>query len=148
MRPAHHAAAGLAGGAGVLLLTGSVGAALAFALVSVLLDLDHVADYLAFGVPPRTVHKFFTPGHSGIWGRTVFLLHSHELLLTLLLFWAAGAPPLWAKASIVGLAGHLALDEWGNRRRAFHLRLPALYYFFLYRLARGFRGEALLIPKY
>ncbi|MEW5775051.1 MAG: hypothetical protein AB1916_16150 [Thermodesulfobacteriota bacterium] len=147
MKPSQHAAAGLAGGAAALLLTGSAEAALAFALSTVLMDLDHVVDYLLFGAPPRTLRRFLAPGDAGVWGRVVFVLHSYELLLVLALFWMEFDPPQWGGAVLAGMAAHLLMDEWGNRRKGFHLRLPVLYYSFLYRLSRGFRGEALLIAK-
>lgn len=147
MRPQHHAVSGLAGGAAVLLVTGSAAAAAAFALAAALLDLDHVADYLLFGARPLSLRRFLAPGDAGMWGRTVFILHSHELFLGLALYWVQAGPPLWVQAAIAGMGAHLLLDEIGNRRPSMHVRLPALFYWFVFRLSRGFRGEALLIAS-
>ncbi len=140
MRPVVHVGVGVVGGALLATLFHSSACGLAFGGTTVLTDLDHAVDYVLFSPPPRTLANFFKRGHCRTWSRLVYALHSYELFLlgACLGFWLDN--PV-VTAGLLGYGIHLILDEGGNRLPFRPIRIPPLFYFFLFRLCKGFRPE-------
>lgn len=111
-------------------LGGPAGPALAAALASVLVDLDHLADYLWWRGGWRGVSDFFHSFHSHSVTRLALLAHSWELaaLGGLWLWWLGW--PAWPAAAWTGWVYHLAWDQIVNP-----VGWP--FYFLVYRLAHG-----------
>jgi hypothetical protein len=105
-----HMLAALPLGGGYYLSEGSAPLAMAAAAASVLVDLDHVPDYLWWRGGWRGLGDFFAAFHERRVPRLILMVHSWELLL---LAWAlvlALGSPAWPKALAVGWAYHLAWD--------------------------------------
>lgn len=136
MKAAHHGAVSLASGGLLWLGLGSQGAGVACFLTGLLLDLDHVVDYLCHRPRENTLADLVDVCESCRLDRVVLPLHSWELLVLAVLA-AAVFPqqrPLLVGAA-VGLGTHLLTDQISNpvTRRA---------YFMLHRWRHGFRRRA------
>lgn len=119
MAPQGHAVISVGIGALIWFLTRSVASAVTALAVGVLMDADHVLDYL------------------WMWrGRTDRLwvpLHSYELAAPMLIAtWLSNWSPLLLAATVAHL-GHLVTDQLSNR-----LSNPFVY-FLMYRASRKFR---------
>ena len=115
MKLTQHIAASLPLAAGVYLTTNSYsGAALAVA-GSVLIDLDHLPDYLYFRGGWRGVKDFFDVHNNHRVPTALLFFHSWELVILLGLLAWFGLSPEWLKAVSLGMAYHLVLDRIFNR---------------------------------
>ena len=122
--------------------TGSPALTAGIAAGGFLIDVDHMVDYVLF-----ERQRDFRPGAflryylSGRVERMVLALHSYELftLLTALAWWI-DSPALWGY--LIGGAMHLTLDLIFNGELT--PRSIVAFYSFGYRLAHGFRADALL----
>lgn len=143
MRPMAHGVAGVVLGGAVLAWTRDPGLALMTGGSTFLWDLDHAVEYLFHqGSRGASLSHFLGKGQAATWPRLVFLLHGYEWLAGLgVLAWAWASPEL--TMITLGGAVHLLMDEWGNRRPRNRHRIHALFYFFLFRLSRGFRSRDL-----
>ncbi|MFH1060725.1 MAG: hypothetical protein V1797_18855 [Pseudomonadota bacterium] len=130
MRSKAHAVAALPLAGAWWGLDGGAGPALAAALASVLVDLDHVSDYLWWRGGWRGLKDFFHSFHTHRVTRLALLAHSWELIAVagLGLWW--GGWPVWPAAIWAGWAYHLAWDQASNP-----VGWP--FYFLVYRLAHG-----------
>ncbi len=129
-----HAAAALPLAAAVHWAGGSLTAAGLAGAASVLVDLDHVADYVWWRGGWRGVDDFFASYHAHRVTRLLLLMHSWELLLP---FWgllALLAAPAWLWALAVGWSFHLVLDQLANP-------VGLGFYFLAYRSRRGFERQ-------
>ncbi len=106
-----------------------------------LLDLDHLADYLCFRRRWLGIRDFFTVAHQTLWPRLVLALHSWELLAVAGVGLGLALGPAWAGCLVAGWAWHLAFDQLGNPVRP-------LFYFLAYRASRGFARDRLLKPGF
>lgn len=136
--PVHAATSAVLCGA-VYAATGSQTAAAASWLSGVFIDLDHVADYLAFSGERFSIARFFSWCEEDGGRAAVFWLHSWELLVLLLMTAA------WLRADalfglVLGAGVHLAMDQVGNRRGR-----SVWYYFLGYRWLT--RPQRLQDPK-
>lgn len=140
MRLWQHSLAALPLGAALYWAGGDAAAAASGAAASVLLDLDHLLDYLRWRRGWRGFGDFFGTSLRHQWPTGLFLLHCWELvpLIAVGLYLVAG--PVWALALAAGWAWHLALDQIAN-----HVH-PA-FYFFSFRAHRGFCLPAMLSPE-
>ena len=117
--------------------------ALGCLLGGTLIDVDHVADFVAERGGWEGREAFERHFYDNRMRRLVLVLHGFDLLLAagLLLLWrgahAALAAGLWG--AWLGGTVHLLCDWWWNPLR------PGGY-FFLYRARYGFRAERLLDP--
>lgn len=131
MRMTGHALAAvpLAGALGWL--TGNWPAAGAAAVFSVLLDLDHLPDYIYWRGGWRGLGDFFETNHRHQVDRLLLFMHGWEWPLPagLLLWWWLG--PAWALCLAAAWAYHLAWDS------ALNPVAPG-FYFFARRAAAGF----------
>ncbi len=134
MKVSSHIAVSAAASAAVYLVSGSIAAAIGCLIGGVLIDLDHVVDYvLNYGPairPARLFHAFKYESMKHI----VVFLHSWELVFAALVaLWLTGWEPF--AAGLAGGAGlHLLLDTLFNKHSA-----PA--YFISFRLFHGFSGR-------
>jgi len=115
MRPAHHLAASGAVSGVLFALTRDAELALASAFSGVLLDLDHIPDYLAQPGRSRSVSDFVQACLRKELNRVYLVLHAWELLVGAALvtaFTGYGSVPL---GLFLGFFHHMLLDHFGNR---------------------------------
>ncbi len=117
---------------------GSFAAAFWAAVGSVLIDCDHIADYVLWNRGWGGMGHFFASCEDGRLGRLYLLLHSVEWLIFLWVLVGTGIAAPWGVGLTIGLSGHLLLDWIGNR----HLVQPSFYWLW-YRASNGFDGNAL-----
>jgi hypothetical protein len=134
-----HMLAALPLGGAYYLGEGSAPLALAAATASVLVDLDHVPDYLWWRGRWGGVSDFFEAFHDKRVPRIVIVVHSWELML---LAWGLilglGAPA-WLKALAVGWLYHLCWDQLTNS-------VDCKFYSLIHRARQGFQRR-LLKPR-
>lgn len=120
----------------IYLAAGDAGAALSFAAVAVLIDLDHLVDYwreTGFNRQVRVFLRYFDqrrPIHSYL------PLHGWEWPLQCLAVAVAAGAPAWVWSGMAGWMAHLILDHRYNR-------LTPFAYFFLYRWSVRFEAGAI-----
>jgi hypothetical protein len=139
---AAHAAASVPLALAVGLATGSSGYALTAALASVLIDLDHIPDYIYDRGGWRGVRDFFAVCERGEMDTVVLALHGWEWPILLCGGWLAGLLSPWLAAVGLGLGYHLAFDWIGNRPL-----LAPWFYWIAYRAGKGFAAKKLLCQK-
>lgn len=115
--------------------------ALIAAAASILIDMDHVSDYLLETrrwFKPLGVFAFYREGQ---FSRIFLLLHSWELV-AILLITGYQLEQAWVMALGTGFAFHIAMDTlcWCVLRS----RVTPLLYFFGYRLSRRFSADRIL----
>jgi len=124
MQPPGHLLVSIGVGVAIYGLTNSATASAAAAGLGVLIDLDHLFDYLLWA-SSRSRDKLY------LW------LHSYELLLPLFLWWIRPEGNALALGLLLGAATHLLTDQLTNRVGPFT-------YFVVYRMAKGFRMSCLV----
>ncbi len=139
MTPWGHLAAALPLAGGIYLAAGPAAAAAAGA-ASVLVDLDHLADYLWLHrgrFHPLGFYRDYRRHHTP---KLVLALHSWELaLMALGAAWLWAGPP-WLLALAGGWLYHLACDQAANR-------VGAPFYLLSFRALRGFERSRLPCPQ-
>ena len=117
--------------AGIYLTTRSLAATVLAGAASVLIDVDHVPDYIYFRRGWRGLGDFFATCYQSRLRKTFVCLHAWEWVLaawTGLLLWS-GPPWLWAVG--VGITYHLILDQVSND-------VTPSFYWISYRARHGF----------
>jgi len=138
MRPAYHMVASGAFGIPIYFFSGSLIFTGCFAATGVAVDLDHFVDHCFFSNRPLRFKKFFQKGLPLTYSRLVFALHSYEFLfICILIALRINSPSIWGVT--VGWLFHLLLDEISNRLPSEPHKLNLFFYFFTFRLLRGFR---------
>jgi len=140
MSPWGHLAAAVPLAGAAYLAGGSPLGAAASGAASVLLDLDHVADYLWLQKGRFRLHGFFSDYRSHLTPKLFLFLHSWELALMALvvaLLWPA--PPL-VLYLVAGWIYHLACDQLSNR-------VGPAFYFLSFRYSKGFERSLLPCPQ-
>ncbi len=142
MSPGGHLVFTAAACAGAAALTGSAPLTVAIAAGGFAIDVDHGIDYVLFerqrDLRPGAFLRYYLSGQVR-WA--VLVLHSYELFALLgLLAWWTDSTMLWGY--LWGALMHLALDICVNG--AYTPRSITAFYSFGYRLAHGFRMDALL----
>lgn len=103
-------------------------------VASLLLDADHVADYLRWVGPRWNLEALTTGSYFRESRKVMVLLHSWELAILLVVAGLRTAAPKYRSAFLglgVGMLGHLALDQvWYHQ--------PTGLYFLVVRLLHGF----------
>lgn len=100
--------------AGVYVATRSLTAAVLAGASSVLIDVDHVPDYVYFRGGWRGLRDFFRTCYQGRLVKTFVLFHAWEWAIgcwMLILAWSA---PQWILAVAAGITYHLVLDQVFN----------------------------------
>ncbi|MBF0481151.1 MAG: hypothetical protein HQK81_10155 [Desulfovibrionaceae bacterium] len=144
MKLSQHAAASLPLGLTVLAATGSAGYALAAALASVCIDLDHILDYLIARRGWRGVKDFFAVCARAEFVKIHLVLHAWEWPIILCGGFGAGLVSPWLAAIGLGFGYHLVFDYLFNRP----LPRPGLFYWLSYRAGKGFALDKLICPQY
>ncbi|MBF0611599.1 MAG: hypothetical protein HQL55_10795 [Magnetococcales bacterium] len=101
------------------------------------LDLDHVVEYkFHYGVE-APLAELLRPGSIAQWPQLIFVLHGYEWVVGLVLAaWYWQVPEIMGL--IIGILVHLLMDEAGNRLPDNRHRIHPLFYFFTFRLIKGF----------
>ncbi len=134
-----HMLAALPLGGAYYLSQGSAPLALTAAAASVLVDLDHVPDYLWWRGGWHGLGDFFESFHEQRVSRIFIVVHSWELMLlawALILTWGATA---WLQALAVGWTYHLLWDLATNS-------VGFCFYSLVHRARQGFERR-LLKPR-
>lgn len=131
MKVLGHIAAAVPLSIAVQLTTGSGQASAAAAAASVLVDVDHLPDYLYWRGGWRSLEDFFAAFHQKKTTWLVICLHAWEwtALSGALIFTLGG--PLWLKAAWAGWLYHLIWDQFTNQ-------VSPWFYFFCFRASKGF----------
>jgi len=137
MRPAWHVAVGVGLGAAAYQMTSDWRMAASFTAAEVLVDLDHALEHMCRSDRPFCLKTFFGKRNSLDWPKMVFILHAYEWVILLTISSVYFSRPVLGAAAL-GLAVHLLLDEIGNRRFIARGYFAPGFYFFSYRLYRGF----------
>lgn len=140
MSPGGHLAAALPFVAAVYLAEGSPLGAITAGAASILVDLDHVADYIWMQRGRFHLRGFYTDYRRHLTPKLFLLLHSWELALLALVFallWSA--PPLLL-CLVAGWIYHLSCDQAANR-------VGPAFYFITYRYLKGFQRSLLPCPQ-
>lgn len=146
LRPVSHIIAAGAMAAPAYVITHSTEATAAFCAASVVMDVDHLMDYFIFGERPLTATAFFRPGAPEKWERLIFLLHSYEFIAVMAaLSIYSSIPIMWPISA--GFAVHLLMDEVGNRMPWKATRIRPFFYFFTFRLLKGFRRAGISMRR-
>lgn len=143
MRPTQHLIAGVGLGVFVYQTTQNWQFAVNSAVTEVLLDIDHTIEHLIWSQRPFCLRTLLSSYDTLAWPWVFFIFHSYEFLASLILLaWYFKISFLWP--FILGASVHMLLDEFGNRLPWVSHRLAPGFYFFSYRLFRGFRTSALM----
>ena len=124
---------------GVFYIFGSWAAAAASLVSGIFIDMDHLLDYFVnYGIN-FDFRKFYSACSEVRFKRLFLLLHSYEFLLIMwVLIYAMKLGLVW-KGAAIGFTQHIVLDQLFNSRSD----AKKLKYFFLYRLMKGFRRDAI-----
>jgi hypothetical protein len=117
---------------------GSMAAAFTAAASSVLIDCDHVADYVLCNRGWGGVGGFFAACEEGRLRRLYLVLHAFEWLILLWVLIGTGIAAPWGVGLTIGMSGHLLLDWIGNR----HIVQPSFYWLW-HRAVNRFDGNRL-----
>lgn len=124
--------------AGYAAAGGSWSAAFMAGASSVLLDLDHISDYVLCNRGWGGLKHFFESCEEGRLDRLYLVLHSFEFVIFLWLLIGFGIAAPWGVGLTIGVSGHMLLDWLGNR----HIVQPSFYWLW-FRAQNGFDGNAL-----
>jgi len=139
MRPTQHIIISTGVGVLVSLWLKSWAAGVACLIGGVLIDLDHVVDYvIAKKEITFDYKKFVDYCDNDTTGRIYLILHSWEALIIMWLF--IPLEPIFIGA-LVGITVHLMCDQFSNP-------LAPLCYFISYRSKHGFERSKLFCQKY
>lgn len=147
MRPFAHLAVSPLVGTVVYAVSGSWQAGFCAGTATVLMDIDHVIDFLFFSPRPLNLPRFLlAPDSTTTWTRLVYILHSYELMVMMtVISCLAHHVSIWGVTA--GMWVHLIMDECGNRQQSKPLTIPALFYFFLYRAKYSFVRSSISRPR-
>ncbi len=114
-------------------------------MLGVFTDLDHFPDYLVHSrFRIASLKEFFFLCHNTKLSKLYLVLHSYEIVpLLFLIFHLIG----WNNFTIgitTGYILHLTVDQFTNMR---DFACKPLFYFFTYRLSKGFKRELLVKGK-
>ncbi len=137
MRPKAHVVTSVIFFLPVYMFTNSIIMSFLFCLTQVLVDIDHVFDYLFFSKKPYSLKKFFQKGNPLTWSNVVFFFHSWEWVAILFGF-CLNTKNIFAWAVFGGYFLHMAADEVINRITYKILKIDKFYYFFIFRCINNF----------
>ncbi|RJQ22392.1 MAG: hypothetical protein C4560_02385 [Nitrospiraceae bacterium] len=109
-------------------------------LSGILIDMDHIIDYIReYGFPFR-IKSFFNVCNTSRFNKLVLIFHGWEWVILIgLLAWYSEWPA-WLVSIATGFSLHLALDTFSNAR-------TFRSYFFLWRLKMNFDHDIAFIRK-
>jgi hypothetical protein len=141
MKVSHHVAASLPLGLAVKLTTGSTGYGVAATLASILIDFDHIPDYLIARGGWFGIQDFLTTWYHVKMDKVQLVLHAWEIPILLCGGWLLGIVPAWLAAIGLGIAYHLVFDQICNKGT-----MPG-FYWFIHRAAKGFAASRLFCQE-
>lgn len=127
----------------LLSISHSLQMALTCLLAGILIDLDHVFDFLFFSKEKLSVRSVFLWCNQAKWQKVTLIFHSYELffVLAVAVFYFPNAVLM---GFLFGMGLHLLLDQFGNRYFNKIFRLNLFFYFMIYRTLKGFKKENML----
>ena len=120
--------------------SGNLAAACMAGASSVLIDCDHVLDYLLYNKRWGGMRHFFASCEEGRLPRLHLILHSFELVIFLWLLVGTGTAAAWGVGLTIGVTGHMLMDWVGNR----HL-VKQSFYWLWFRAVHRFDGAELYL---
>ena len=100
-------------------------------IAGVLIDIDHLPDYLASRNAKLDISHFFRFFEEQLLKKSFVVFHSWELLIILFFICWSGGWNLWLAGLLIGTAQHMILDQIFNPASAYS-------YFFIWRLKNNF----------
>jgi hypothetical protein len=120
--------------------SGSLAAAFMAGTSSVLIDCDHVLDYLLCNKRWEGMSHFFASCEEGRLPRLYLALHAFEWVILLWLLVGTGVAAAWGVGLTIGVTGHMLMDWVGNR----HI-VKQSFYWLWYRAVNRFDGNELYL---
>lgn len=143
MKFSHHVVTSTILSGAVYAVTGSTPMAVSTVASGILIDLDHVLDFLVFSNKKFTLKNMFVWCDKCQWEKVTLLLHSWEMMFFLAcLAGITGNPVLLG--IVIGAGFHLTGDQIVNPRKN---PLHRYFYFLGFRIAKGFRREHILVES-
>jgi len=146
MKAIVHVYSSAALGGVVYIVTSSQVASVSAFLSGILIDIDHIFDFLIFSREKFSVRNFFSWCDDGRWEKISMPFHSYELYL-LLVITTYYFPNNMLLGFLFGLGLHLVLDQIWNCHLRKELRLFKYFYFLSYRFYTGFHKSKLQVGK-
>ena len=141
MSPAVHFVTSLVGAGIVYGMFGSFISAVIFIVSGVLLDLDHVFDYIReHHLKSFSIKRLFETCDEDDFEKIVLIFHSYEFLFILWIVITIFKLGIFWIALALGMTMHLVLDQLRNN-------VFALTYFLTYRWMKKFDMEHIFIKK-
>ncbi len=100
----------------------------------VLIDCDHLIDYLLKFRKHFRVKEFFDAYYDGKMLFIIIVFHSWELLLLLNIYAFLISGNMWIRGITLGFTQHVALDQAFSKRSRWK-------YFFIWRVKKGFNAN-------
>ena len=111
-------------------------------LSGILIDLDHLLDFLILSGEKFSIKNLFGWCNEGRWKKITLIFHSYELFALYAVAVYYHPHPLMVGV-FFGVGLHLLLDQIGNRYLLKNMALHQLFYFLTFRVISGFRKERL-----
>ena len=141
LSPAVHFATSLVGAGIVYSMFGSFISAVAFFASGVLVDLDHLLDYLKeYNMRGLSVHRFFKTCYEDKFKKAILIFHSYEFLFIFWIVITIFRLDIFWIALALGMTMHLVLDQLRNN-------VFALSYFLTYRWIKNFNTKDIFIER-
>lgn len=130
----------------LLWITHSLQVALFSLLGGVLIDVDHLFDFIIFSGRKASVKNFFLWCEQAKWERVTVIFHSYELFLimSVIVYYFPNAALV---GFLCGMGLHLCLDQIGNRYFNKVFSLNQFFYFITYRIKSGFKKENMVVTR-
>jgi hypothetical protein len=127
-------------------ITASGPIAVSLFISGVLIDLDHLPDYLLLAKEKFSFRSFFSWYHDRKWQKIYIVFHSYELMALLVMasFWLRNGAFIGMTS---GCLLHMVMDQIGNIRMKPGERLSPWFYFFLHRCQAGFEKKNLTVDN-
>jgi hypothetical protein len=144
MKPSVHI--GLGAGLGMLIyqFTHSWELTIVSAITEIFWDIDHLVEYFLYCNRVQNFRAFLNSYDRIQWPRMMFILHSYEIIIFLLIL-SAIQRNMFLWGITIGAAIHLLTDEIGNRLPHLSCKLYPWFYFLSYRAAKRFISKRLTL---
>ena len=150
MNAEYHVVASIPIAASFYAATGSFLTVAGVFLGGVLIDVDHLLEYwLDEGFNVR-IKEFFAYGNQGGTSRFLFIFHSYEVIIILILCSFALPVKAIIWSVIAGMSVHLVLDYINILNKLGYRWYSCIIFSFFFRLALGFRRdliEKMVLPR-
>lgn len=120
--------------------TNSIAMAASAFISGILIDLDHLLDFILLSGETFSVRGLFSWCNEGRWDRLILIFHSYELYLACVIYSYYHPHPVFF-GILLGTGLHLILDQAGNSRLIKAFTISKWFYFFTFRAWGGFRKD-------